>query len=262
MKGARNPGVAHCVKANKNSIGYVDISDARNAGLTRFFARIGKTETVKKNGKRVRVTKYILPSLGSGAKAGNLKTIKPDLTVSLTACPAPGAYPITTTTWIARVLATTAPAGKSSTSREDVKKVLNYVYSQRRAGRAQVPRVLRRSRPAAGRRGQGADQEDQVDGDIVARRRALGPGGGAPVAPAARRSGLAADRGYLVVTALAAVVGAGRHRLPDREDGRRDRGRSGAPSASGASSPARSGSPTRRAASPSSGRCPSSTARS
>ena len=70
MKGARNPGVAACVKSNKNSVGYVDISDARDAGLTQFFARIGKTETVKKKGKRVRVARYILPSAGSGAKAG------------------------------------------------------------------------------------------------------------------------------------------------------------------------------------------------
>ena len=128
VKGARNPGVAQCVLANKNSVGYVDISDARNAGLTRFFARIGKTETVKKNGKRVRVTRYILPSFGSGAKAGNVKTVKPDLTVSLTASPAPGAYPITTTTWILGY-SNYGAAGKSSTSREDVKKVLNYVYS-------------------------------------------------------------------------------------------------------------------------------------
>lgn len=128
VKGARNPGVAACVKANKNSVGYVDISDARDAGLTPFFARIGKTETVKKNGKRVKVTKYILPSIGSGAKAGNLKTIKPDLAVSLTASPAKGAYPITTTTWII-AYSNYGAAGKSSTSREDVKKVLNYAYS-------------------------------------------------------------------------------------------------------------------------------------
>ena len=47
VKGARNPGVAACVKSNKNSVGYVDISDARDAGLTPFFARIGKTETVE-----------------------------------------------------------------------------------------------------------------------------------------------------------------------------------------------------------------------
>lgn len=35
VKGARNPGVAACVKANENSVGYVDISDGRDAGLTR-----------------------------------------------------------------------------------------------------------------------------------------------------------------------------------------------------------------------------------
>jgi phosphate transport system substrate-binding protein len=133
VKGARNPGVAACVKANKNSVGYVDISDARDAGLTPFFGRIGKREIVKKNGVRTRVTKYILPSIGSGAKAGNLKTIKPDLTVSLTASPAPGAYPITTTTWIL-AYSSYAAAGKSTTSRDDVKRVLNYAYSSAAQG--------------------------------------------------------------------------------------------------------------------------------
>jgi phosphate transport system substrate-binding protein len=135
VKGARNPGVAACVKSNKNSVGYADISDARDAGLTPFFARIGKSETAKKKGKRVRVTRYILPSIGSGAKAGNLKTVKPDLTVSLTASPAKGAYPITTTTWIL-AYSNYAAAGKSSTSRDDVKKVLNFVYSS--AAQAQL----------------------------------------------------------------------------------------------------------------------------
>lgn len=133
VKGARNPGVAQCIVSNKNSVGYVDISDARNAGLTSRFSKIGKSETVKKGGKRVRVTRYILPSFGSGAKAGNLKTIKPDLTVSLTASPAAGAYPITTTTWIL-AYPNYAAAGKSSSARDDVKKVLNYVYSSRAQG--------------------------------------------------------------------------------------------------------------------------------
>jgi phosphate transport system substrate-binding protein len=133
VKGARNPGVAQCIASNANSVGYVDISDARNAGLTSTFSKIGKREIVKKGGKRVRVTRYILPSFGSGAKAGNLTTIKPDLTVSLTASPAKGAYPITTTTWIL-AYPNYAAAGKSSASRDDVKKVLNYVYSSRAQG--------------------------------------------------------------------------------------------------------------------------------
>ncbi len=67
VKGARNPGVAACIKANKNSVGYVDISDGRDAGLTKFFARIGKTETVKKNGKRVKVVELHPPEQRSRA---------------------------------------------------------------------------------------------------------------------------------------------------------------------------------------------------
>jgi len=133
VKGPRNPGVASCIKANKNSIGYVDISDARDAGLTKFFARIGKTETVKKNGRRVKVTNYILPSAGSALKAANLKAFKSDLTLSLTASPAPGAYPIAITTWMI-AYSNYAAAGKSSGSRDEVKKVLNFVYSSAAQG--------------------------------------------------------------------------------------------------------------------------------
>ena len=76
----------------------------------------------------MKTTRYILPSPGSASKAGNLKTVKPDLTVSLTASPAPGAYPITTTTWIL-AYSDHAKAGKPSASRDAVKKVLQYVYS-------------------------------------------------------------------------------------------------------------------------------------
>jgi phosphate transport system substrate-binding protein len=133
VKGPRNPGVASCVKSNKNSIGYVDISDARDAGLTSVFARIGHSETVKKNGKRVRVTKYILPSAGSAAKAGNLKTFPKNLAVSLTASPAPGAYPITAVSW-AIAYSNYGSAGKSSGSRDGVKKLLGFVYSSKGQG--------------------------------------------------------------------------------------------------------------------------------
>lgn len=72
----------------------MDISDPRDAGLTKFFSRIARTETVKKNGRRVKVTKYILPSAGSALKAANMKALKSDLTLSLTASLAPGAFPI------------------------------------------------------------------------------------------------------------------------------------------------------------------------
>jgi len=128
VKGARNPGVASCIKSNSNSIGYVDISDARDAGLTTKFSRVGKSEIVRKNGKRRRQTVYILPSAGSASKAANLEQFKSDLTLSLTASPAKGAYPITITTWIL-AYSNYGSAGKSSSSREDVKRVLNYAYS-------------------------------------------------------------------------------------------------------------------------------------
>lgn len=133
VKGTRNPGVAACIKSNSNSIGYVDISDARDAGLTAKFSKIGKNETVKKNGKRQRVVKYILPSSGSASKAANLPRFKSDLTVSLTASPAKGAYPITITTWML-AYSNYSAAGKSSASRDSVKKVLNYVYSSAAQG--------------------------------------------------------------------------------------------------------------------------------
>jgi phosphate transport system substrate-binding protein len=133
VKGPRNPGVAACVKANTNSIGYVDISDARDAGLTKFFSRIGKTERVKVGRKRVKKTIYILPSAGSALKAANLKTFKSDLTLSLTASPAKGAYPIAITTWLV-AYSNYASAGKSTTARDDVKKVLNFAYSSAAQG--------------------------------------------------------------------------------------------------------------------------------
>lgn len=132
VKGPRNPGVAQCIKANNNAIGYVDISDARDAGLTRFFTKIGKSEVVGKGKNRKRVTRYIAPSPGASSKAGNLKTFPKDLTVSLTASPAPGAYPITITTWVI-AYSNASAAGRSGTAPE-VKKMLNYFYSPKAQG--------------------------------------------------------------------------------------------------------------------------------
>lgn len=145
VKAARNPGVAGCIKSNKNSIGYVDIADARDAGLTNFFAKIGKTEVVKKKGKAKRVVRYILPSPGSAAKAGNLKKIKPDLTLDLTASPIPGAYPITTTTWIL-AYSDYAKAGKGGAV-GGVKAMLNYVYGTKAQGELQGLRFAKLPKP-------------------------------------------------------------------------------------------------------------------
>lgn len=127
VKGARNPGVADCIKRNDNSIGYVDISDARDAGLTAKLSKIGKSEVVK--GKRKTV--YIAPSAGAASKAANLTKFKADLTLSLTGSPAKGAYPITITTWVVTYSSYQA-AGKGSLA--EVKQVLNYFYSTKAQG--------------------------------------------------------------------------------------------------------------------------------
>lgn len=135
VKGNGNAGVANCVKSNTNSIGYVDLGDAINAGLSSNITSIGKSEittvTVKKNGKKVkktvRKTVYIRPSIASIQAAGNLKTLKPDLTVDFTASPNKGAYPITITTWILAYSDYSAAGRKDSLP--DVKTFLNYAYT-------------------------------------------------------------------------------------------------------------------------------------
>lgn len=140
VKGARNPGVAQCIKANENSIGYVDISDARDAGLTRYLAKIGKSEVVK--GKRV--TRYIAPSAGAAAKSANLTKFKKDLTLSLTASPAKGAYPITITTWVV-TYSNYRAAGNGSLA--DVKKTLGYFYSPKAQGQLKELRFAALPKP-------------------------------------------------------------------------------------------------------------------
>ncbi len=140
VKGARNPGVAQCIKSNQNSIGYVDISDARDAGLTRTLSKIGKSEVVK--GKRV--MRYIAPSAGASSKAANLTKFKKDLTISLTGSPAKGAYPITITTWVV-TYSNYRAAGKGSLG--DVRKVLNYFYSPKAQGQLRTLRFAPLPKP-------------------------------------------------------------------------------------------------------------------
>jgi len=124
-----NPGVANCVKTNSNSIGYVDLADALNAGLASKVSAIGRIATVKVKKKLVRKTIYLLPSSATISAAGKIAPakIKPDLTIDFSASPLPGAYPITTTTWIL-TYANYGQAGKGG-SVGDVKSFLNYVYS-------------------------------------------------------------------------------------------------------------------------------------
>jgi phosphate transport system substrate-binding protein len=135
IKQPGNAGVANCVKSNQNSIGYVDLGDALNAGLTSYVTAVGRSDVVTKRvrrggklvRKRVRVTRYIRPTVASISAAGNLRTIKPDLTIDFSASPAFGAYPITITTWIL-AYSDYGKAGKRD-SLDDVKRFLNYAYS-------------------------------------------------------------------------------------------------------------------------------------
>lgn len=103
VKSPGNPGVANCVKNTPYSIGYVDLADSIRAGLQTNVAAIGKSEVVKQGKKTVRKTVFILPSSATISKAGNLNTIKPTLDIDLTNSAAPGAYPITITTWVLAV---------------------------------------------------------------------------------------------------------------------------------------------------------------
>jgi phosphate transport system substrate-binding protein len=118
-----NPGVANCVKNNPNSIGYVDLGDAQSSGLGPNVTSIGRSDIIK--GKRL--TRYIRPSAASISAAGNVSSIKPDLTIDFSASPAVGAYPIVITTWIL-AYSDYGAAGRAG-SLPEVKQFLDYAYS-------------------------------------------------------------------------------------------------------------------------------------
>ena len=142
IKGTGNPGVAQCVKDNANSIGYVDLGDAANAGLTGSVAAIGKFEKrtvtvrVRRAGRLVKVKRtrsveaFTLPSPATIAAAGNLKSFDlsnpSKLQYDLVNSSAPGAYPITITTFIL-AYSDYSKAGKSG-SLGDIKSFLNFAY--------------------------------------------------------------------------------------------------------------------------------------
>jgi phosphate transport system substrate-binding protein len=131
QKGPQNPGVANCIKSNDNSIGYVDLADAINAGLSNQISAIGRSGTVKKGKKSARGLVYVLPSPKTISAAGNLKSIKSDLLVDPSASSAPGAYPIVITTWVV-AYGNYGAAGKDLAG---VKAFLNYAYG---AGQKQL----------------------------------------------------------------------------------------------------------------------------
>ena len=82
-----NGGVAKLVKDNKGGIGYVDLSDAKAAGLK--FASI-------KNA----AGKYIAPDLAGSSAAVDGVTVNADLTFSAPWAKGDASYPVTAQTWL------------------------------------------------------------------------------------------------------------------------------------------------------------------
>ncbi len=113
-----NPGVANCVKNTKNSIGYVDLADAKQAGLDTKAAAIGEGSTF------VAPTVESLQAAGAGAKLSN------DLTFSVINSQAEGAYPITATTY-----AIVAEDGKNMAA---VKTALTYFLGSKAQGQLEA----------------------------------------------------------------------------------------------------------------------------
>jgi phosphate transport system substrate-binding protein len=147
QKGPQNPGVANCIKSNSNSIGYVDLADANNAGLAPQIAAIGKSQTVKvkKGNKTVsqRKTVYLVPNANSIEAAGNIKSFPANLLVDPSASPVPGAYPIVITTWVV-TYGNYAGTGKDAAG---VKQFLNYAYGKGQStlvslGYAKLPSLM------------------------------------------------------------------------------------------------------------------------
>lgn len=82
-----NPGVAQCITTNPNSIGYVDLAAAQQAGIADKAAAIGTEGN------------FVSPTTESVSKAGDVGTIPDNLVVEVINSSVPGAYPITATTW-------------------------------------------------------------------------------------------------------------------------------------------------------------------
>lgn len=85
--GEGNGGVAQIITSTTGAIGYVDLSDATDAGL--------KTAMIKN-----KAGKYVAPTLEGASAAAEGATIKDDLTYSPLWADGDAAYPITSPTWI------------------------------------------------------------------------------------------------------------------------------------------------------------------
>jgi len=120
VQGIKNSGVLQCVSDNADSIGYVDLADVVSAGQQAIVAKIKASDGT-----------YVAPTATSIAAAGaNVKVTQPvdakALQTALINSSAPGAYPISITTFLLAYSDYTA-AGKTA-SLPKVKSFLTYAY--------------------------------------------------------------------------------------------------------------------------------------
>ena len=108
--GQGNGGVAQTVKSTKGAIGYVDLSDAKAAGLV--YANV-------KN----QAGKFVEPTADTASAAGDGIDVKDDLTFSALNAKGDTSYPITYQSWVI-VYAKQADAGKASALRDYLKFLL------------------------------------------------------------------------------------------------------------------------------------------
>jgi phosphate transport system substrate-binding protein len=107
----KNSGVAAAVKAANGAIGYVDLADAANAGLS--------TASVKNA-----AGKFVEPKLPGASAALAGATVNADLTYDPINASGDTAYPITSPTWII-VYQDQTDAAKGAA----IKAFLNFIYA-------------------------------------------------------------------------------------------------------------------------------------
>jgi len=87
MAGPGNGGVAQIVKSTSGAVGYVDLSDAKAAGLT--FAAVKNSTGA-----------YVQPTAESASVAGDGIEVQPNLVFSAINASGAASYPITYQTWV------------------------------------------------------------------------------------------------------------------------------------------------------------------
>jgi phosphate transport system substrate-binding protein len=111
VAGAGNGGVAQIVKSTNGALGYVDLSDAKAAGLT--FAAVKNADG-----------RFVRPTAESASAAAEGIQVQDDLVFSAINSTGAEAYPITYQTWLVAYAKQTDPA-KAAALKEYVKYLLS-----------------------------------------------------------------------------------------------------------------------------------------